>query len=167
MQFIVDYCAPCLPHFTPTRLQSLEVLENNALCVILGALQWKRLCNVEGECGLPSLYLYILARTSTAVAKITYKHPDSALVRQIFHAIQLPVNLVHDGDWGSRCCRCSQGTRPQGVVCRSPGRPHPNTFHHHHGPLLHCVTLSVNCSPRDPPTGRATSSGLPRGASHL
>ena len=52
---LIDYAAPTLTNMTQTQKASLEVIQNNAMRLMLGAPMWTRQCNLRAETNLPSL----------------------------------------------------------------------------------------------------------------
>ena len=50
---IIEYSSPALANLMDTQIRSLEVAQNNALQLILGAPMWTRLCNLQMECNIP------------------------------------------------------------------------------------------------------------------
>ena len=96
---IVDYCAPCLCSLSPALTKKLEVAQNDALRVILGAPPWARLTNLRLESGFPSLHHRILARTSTVAGKFIKQQPRSTVSTMLLHAFNRPPQTTPDGDW--------------------------------------------------------------------
>ena len=80
---LIDYGAPVLTHLTDTQWTSLEVLHNNAIRVMLGALMWSRLCNVRMESNLPTLKNRVAARNSAITAKALLSDRDSFTRRRV------------------------------------------------------------------------------------
>ena len=66
---LVDYAAPVLTNLTDRQKESLEVLQNNAARLMLGAPMWTRLCNLRLEANLPSLENRIKERNSCIISK--------------------------------------------------------------------------------------------------
>ena len=59
---IIDYSAPILAQLSDQQFARLEVLQNNALRLMLGAPMWTRLCNLQNEGNLPPLQTRIEIR---------------------------------------------------------------------------------------------------------
>ena len=74
---LIDYDAPALTHLTDTQWTTLEVLQNNAIWLILGAPMWSRLCNIRMESNLPTLRNRVAARNSAITAKALLSDRDS------------------------------------------------------------------------------------------
>ena len=66
---LINYSAPVLVNLKDTQYTKLEVLQNNALRLMLGAPMWTRLCNLQYEGNLPTLKLRIELRNIHIVAK--------------------------------------------------------------------------------------------------
>ena len=50
---LVDYSAPTLANLNESQITSLEVIQNNAMRLMLGAPMWTRICNLQMETPLP------------------------------------------------------------------------------------------------------------------
>ena len=74
---LIDYGAPALTHLTDNQWTSLEVLQNNAIRLMLGAPMWSRLCNIRMESNLPTLRNRVAARNSAITAKALLSDRDS------------------------------------------------------------------------------------------
>ena len=66
---LIDYAAPVLTNLTDRQKQSLEVLQNNAARLMLGAPMWTKLGNLREEANLPSLDSRIKVRNTCILAK--------------------------------------------------------------------------------------------------
>ena len=66
---LIDYAAPVLVNLTDRQKQSLEVLQNNAARLMLGAPMWTKLCNLRVESNLPSLDSRIKIRNTCIITK--------------------------------------------------------------------------------------------------
>ena len=66
---LIDYSAPILVNLKETQYTKLEVLQNNALRLMLGAPMWTRLCNLQFECNIPTLKNRIEMRNIHITAK--------------------------------------------------------------------------------------------------
>ena len=66
---LIDYAAPVLINLHDKQLESLEVIQNNAARLMLGAPMWTRLCNLRMEANLPSLCTRIKARNTCILSK--------------------------------------------------------------------------------------------------
>ena len=65
----IDFAAPVLVKLTETQKESLEVIQNNAMRLMLGAPMWTRLCNLRAETNLPTLEHRINARNTCIISK--------------------------------------------------------------------------------------------------
>ena len=74
---LIDYGAPALAHLTDTQWSSLEVLQSNAIRLMLGAPMWSRLCNIRMESNLPTLRNRVAARNLAITAKALLSDRDS------------------------------------------------------------------------------------------
>ena len=79
---LIDYAAPVLHSLKETQLESLEVIQNNAVRQMLGAPMWTRLCNLRMEANLPSLSTRIKARNTCILAKAITSSRDSHCKRK-------------------------------------------------------------------------------------
>ena len=74
---LIDYAAPVLTHLNDTQKQSLEVIQNNAARLMLGAPIWTKLANLRGEVSLPSLQNRIKARNTCIITKALTSNRNS------------------------------------------------------------------------------------------
>ena len=79
---LVDYAAPVLHSLKDNQLESLEVIQNDAARLMLGAPMWTRLCNLRMEANLPSLKDRIKARNTCILAKTLLLDRDSHCKRK-------------------------------------------------------------------------------------
>ena len=66
---LIDYAAPVLTNLTDRQKQSLEVIQNNAARLMLGAPIWTKLSNLRAEINLPSLESRIKVRNTCIITK--------------------------------------------------------------------------------------------------
>ena len=66
---LIDYSAPTLINLKETQYTKLEVIQNNALRLMLGAPMWTRLCNLQHEGNLCTLKTRIEIRNLHNTAK--------------------------------------------------------------------------------------------------
>ena len=79
---LIDYAAPVLHNLHPNQLESLEVIQNNAARLMLGAPIWTKLCNLRMEANLPSLHIRIKTRNTCILSKILTSDRDSHCKRK-------------------------------------------------------------------------------------
>ena len=87
---LIDYAAPTLTNMTQTQKASLEVIQNNAMRLMLGAPMWTRRCNLRAETNLPSLEHRIEQRNISITAKMLGSERDSQTQRRMRD--ELPKN---------------------------------------------------------------------------
>ena len=80
---IIEYSSPALANLTDTQIRSLEVAQNNALRLILGAPMWTRLCNLQMECNIPPLYSRITALNARVIARALSQPRDAPFVNRV------------------------------------------------------------------------------------
>ena len=80
---ITEYSSPALANLTDTQIHSLEVAQNNALRLILGAPMWTRLCNLQMECNIPPLYSRIMALNARVIAKALNQLRNAPFVKRV------------------------------------------------------------------------------------
>ena len=66
---IIDYSAPTLVNLTEQQFTRLEILQNKALRLMMGAPMWTRICNLQYEGNLPNLRIRIKNRYIHTAAK--------------------------------------------------------------------------------------------------
>ena len=65
----VEYAAPTLANVSETLVRPLEVIQNNAMRIMLGAPMWVRICVLNIETQLPPLIERIDQRNVTTALK--------------------------------------------------------------------------------------------------
>ena len=79
---LIDYASPVLHNLHGKQLESLEVIQNNAARLMLGAPIWTRLCNLRMEANLPSLNIRIKYRNASILSKALASSRDSYCKRK-------------------------------------------------------------------------------------
>ena len=79
---LIDYASPVLNNLHDKQMESLEVLQNNAARLMLGAPTWTRLCNLRKETNLPSLNIRVKARNTCILSKALASSRDSHCKRK-------------------------------------------------------------------------------------
>ena len=60
---LIDFAAPVLTNLTDNLKETLEVIQNNAMRLMLGAPMWTKLCNLRAESNLPTLEIESMSET--------------------------------------------------------------------------------------------------------
>ena len=79
---LIDYASPVLVNLSERQKQSLEVLQNNAARLMLGAPMWTKLGNLRMEANLPSLDSRIKARNTCILTKAITANRNSYTKRK-------------------------------------------------------------------------------------
>ena len=79
---LIDYAAPVLTNLNDKQKASLEVLQNNAARLMLGAPMWTKLGNLRMEAKLPSLDSRIKLRNTCILSKALAANRDSCTKRK-------------------------------------------------------------------------------------
>ena len=99
---LIDYGAPVLTDLTDKQKAHIEVIQNNAMRLMLGAPMWTRLCNLRMEANLPSLEDRISVRNTCQVAKTLLSGRESHTKTKIKNEMQkhpevrTPASYVKD-----------------------------------------------------------------------
>ena len=110
-------------------MSSLEVIQNDAMRVILRAPRWIRIHTLQQECGLSSLHHHILARTSvTATQLLMPRRPDAPVTLDIQHALHIPPNPAPDGNWIHAVTDATRLLDIRRIVDSGADFPHPDYF---------------------------------------
>ena len=96
---IVEYSAPTLANITETQQMSLEVTQNNALRLILGAPMWTRICNLQTECNIPPLYSRITALNVCIIAKALSQSRDAPFKNRVKIELRRNPNFPMPNTW--------------------------------------------------------------------
>ena len=114
---LIDYGAPTLANINQKQISSLEVLQNNAMRLMLGAPMWTRICNLQMEANIPPLASRIEVRNTQIAAKallssrpsITQKRLKEELTRHT----DLPIPNTYAAHIGNNIRSCKVATQLQ------------------------------------------------------
>ena len=87
---LIDYSSPGLANLSEKQFKSLEVVQNNATRLMLGAPMWTKTCNLNMECGLPSLQMRIHERMAHIATKTVMYRTNSHFHKQFIKYINDP-----------------------------------------------------------------------------
>ncbi|XP_068233495.1 uncharacterized protein [Palaemon carinicauda] len=82
-RMLVEYATPILTNLTVIQKASVEVIQDNAMRLMLGAPIWTRLCNLRMEAGLASLEDRIAQRNASSIAKMFLSDRDSITRKRV------------------------------------------------------------------------------------
>ena len=120
---IIEYSAPALANLTETQICSLEVAQNNALHLKLGAPMWTRICNLQMECNIPPLYSRITALNVRVIAKVLSQPRDAPFVNRVKIELCRNPNFPIPNTWkagmGRAARKCDLGGE---LLSRKPNR---------------------------------------------
>ena len=74
---LIDFATPVLVNLMETQKELLEVIQNNAMRLMLGAPMWTRLCNLRAESNLPTLENRINVRNTCRISKAIQSERNS------------------------------------------------------------------------------------------
>ncbi|XP_064118940.1 uncharacterized protein LOC135223949 [Macrobrachium nipponense] len=97
---LVDYAAPILMRQTEAQKESLEVIQSNAMRLMLGALTWTRLCNLRLETNLPKLVDRITQRNANTMAKMFLSERDSILRKRAREGLAKHPKIQSSSSYG-------------------------------------------------------------------
>ena len=124
---LVDYAACTLTHLTSVQWASLEVLQNNAMRLMLGAPMWTRICNLQMETQIPPLQARIEVRNTITAAKAIMLPKESIFQKRLQAEInrhpELPTPNSYMGNLGNQI----RATGLQSALTKlSPDAPPPD-----------------------------------------
>ena len=105
---LIDYGAPALTHLTEAQWTSLEVLQNNAIRLMLGAPMWSRLCNIRMEANLPTLKNRVSARNSAITAKALLSDRDAFTRRRATTELNRHPDLQGQNTYINGLVKCTR-----------------------------------------------------------
>ena len=161
---LIDYGAINLTKLSPTQLSSLEVIQNNAMRIILGAPMWTRICNLQAETNLPPLNTRIQIKNCHTIIKTLIQRPQSFLASRIKVELERHPDLPKPNTFAStlgdcvRNCNINQIAEIQPDLCSpnflkpAPWEPFPATITYTKLP-----TSKSNCTTNQLQTAALTS----------
>ena len=105
---LINYGAPALTHLTEIQWTSLEVLQNNAIRLMLGAPMWTRLCNIRMESNLPTLKNRVAAKNSAITAKALLSDRDSFTRRRAMTELNRHPDLQGQNTYIKDLVKCTR-----------------------------------------------------------
>lgn len=101
---LLDYCAPVLVNINKDQRDRLEVSQNNALRLILGAAPWTKTETLQCEAGLIPLTERIKQLTAGKVANLLQRSPDTAARRCLG---DLEDHSLRHTKWLKKTAKCA------------------------------------------------------------
>ena len=105
---LIDYASPVLNNLNDRQKQSLEVLQNNAARLMLGAPTWTRLCNLRMEANLPSLNIRIKTRNSCILSKALASGRDSHCKRKAISELAKNRDIQNYSTYSKHLTDCAK-----------------------------------------------------------
>ena len=124
---LIDYAACTLTNLTSVQQTSLEVLQNNAMRLMLGTPMWTRICNLQMEAQIPPLQARIEVRNSITAAKALTLPGDSIFKKRLKAELgrhpDLPIPKTYMGNIGNQIRATGLHNT---LATLQPDKPHPN-----------------------------------------
>ena len=125
---LIDYATPTLLDLSDNQKEKLEVIQNNAMRLMLGAPMWTRLCILRAETGLTSLENRISQRNICISAKALLSERDSFTRRRIGDEINKDPAIRTPKTYGKIICdNVSRLSMTQSISKLKPDVPDNHT----------------------------------------
>ena len=112
----IDFAAPVLVKLTETQKESLEVIQNNAMRLMLGAPMWTRLCNLRAETDLPTLEHRINARNTCIISKAIQSDRPSHTKVKVLCEIPKHPELHRPNTYTKQLVDCARNLKMDSVL---------------------------------------------------
>ena len=116
---IIDYGAINLTKLSQNQINSIEVIQNNAMRIILGAPMWTRICNLQAETHLPPLKTRIQIKNCHTIIKTLLQRPHSFLASRIKTELarhpDLPRPNTYAATLGDCIRECNMAAKMAGI----------------------------------------------------
>ena len=96
---MVDYGAPVLIALSNNQQERLEVLQNNAMRIKLGALRWCSACVMQTETSLVPLTTRVEYVTVCCVARILQRYVEGVVQRRFRLATTQGAECLNHNTW--------------------------------------------------------------------
>ncbi|XP_050715642.1 uncharacterized protein LOC126998207 [Eriocheir sinensis] len=96
---LVDYCAPVLVSLSYSQQKKLEVAQNSALRVMLGAPRWCSACVMQSEAGLVPLASRVEYVVACSVARILLRDKEGVAQRRLRTAMAQGREVLRNNTW--------------------------------------------------------------------
>ena len=124
---LVDYAAPVLSNLNDRQKQSLEVIQNNAARLMLGAPMWTRLSNLRMEINLPSIESRIKIRNSCILSKALVSQRESHCKRRAIAELAKNREIQNYSTYSKHLTDCAKDLKLTnlllGLKIDAPGIP--------------------------------------------
>lgn len=98
---VIEYGAPCLSTASTTAITSLEMLQNQAMRLMVGAPKWTRICTLQVETNIPPLATRLKAVSTAHLGKLLRQETTSAKTESIRQALAQDRDLFTKKTWAS------------------------------------------------------------------
>ncbi|KAK8372172.1 hypothetical protein O3P69_011867 [Scylla paramamosain] len=98
---VIEYGAPCLSTASTTAITSLEMLQNQALRLMVGAPKWTRICTLQVETNIPPLATRLKAVSTAHLGKLLRQETTSEKTESIRQALVQDRDLFTKKTWAS------------------------------------------------------------------
>ena len=114
----IDFAAPVLVNLTATQKESLEVIQNNAVRLMLGAPMWTRLCNLRAEAELPSLEHRINVRNTCIISKAIQSERNSYTKIKVLNELPKHPELQRPNTYTKQLVDCARSIKMDSILSK-------------------------------------------------
>ena len=115
---LIDFAAPVLVNLTETQKESLEVIQNNAMRLMLGSPMWTRLCNLRAESNLPTLENRINVRNTCIISKAIQSERNSHTKIKVLNELPKHPELRRPNTYTKQLVDCARSVKIDGVLVK-------------------------------------------------
>ena len=125
---LIDFAAPVLTNLTDNQKETLEVIQNNAMRLMLGAPMWTKLCNLRAESNLPTLENRINVRNTCIVSKAIQSERNTHTKNKVLNELPKHPDLQRPNTYTKQLVDCARSVKMDGVLAKlKTDAPNNNT----------------------------------------
>ena len=115
---LIDFAAPVLTNLTDNQKETLEVIQNNAMRLMLGAPMWPKLCNLRAESNLPTLENRINVRNTCIVSKAIQSERNTHTKNKVLNELPKHPDLQRPNTYTKQLVDCARSVKMDGVLAK-------------------------------------------------
>ena len=115
---LIDFAAPVLTNLTDNQKETLEVIQNNAMRLMLGAPMWTKLCNLRAESNLPTLENRINVRNTCIVSKAIQSERNTHTKNKVLNELPKHPDLQRPNTYTKQLVDCARSVKMDGVLAK-------------------------------------------------
>lgn len=107
VQFLMDYSAPFLTALSPNQQERLEVLQNNAMMIMLGGPRWFCACIMQRDTSLVLLTNRVQLMMACLVSRVLHRDVGGVAQKRLRRALTQDLEGLRRNLWQLKTSRAT------------------------------------------------------------